>query len=124
MYLKIMDSKKGVWVYIDDFNRLEAPKKKSFKPSEDILLNRVEDLETLLLKHDEDVTHAYLKVLDTNLMLEDLLNDRPITYQVIRCWKELADGTESYFNVAFNTVVFLCSDRGHTMDRFVLHKVY
>jgi len=124
MYLKIRDSVKDVWIYIDDFNRLEASPSKKFNPDKNTEIETVNDLKPILMRADEEVAHAAITVFDPKLMLKNLQDARPIEYQVIRCIKDISDDEETYFDIAFNTVAFVCSDRGHTMDRFIIHKVF
>lgn len=126
MYLKIRDSVTEEWVYLDDFDRLEAPDLATINinvsDQESIGLT-MDDLKARIFGSDEEVAEARVVVLDGKLLMQDYMETGKIRYQLLRCVAEDETG-ETFYTVALNTSAFLCGERGHTMDRFIVHRVF
>lgn len=129
MYLKIRDTLNATWMYIEGFVRLEAldPRTQSFIRSVDEEKHSKIPFSSKLLRehlfaHDEYLREASVIVFDDEFLMQDANEHNVLHYRVVRCVERKED-KETFYYVAFNTEGYLCSDHGHTMDRFVVHRL-
>lgn len=108
MYLKIRDLHNKCWEYIYNFDRLS-----------------VDDIRRVGTAGEDSSKDLFAACVaeETNLSIIDPEFAPLGNYMKITCVTESkGDDNGREFSLVFNTYAFLCSERGHTMDRFIVNR--
>lgn len=132
MYLKIRSAENNSWIYIDGFVRLEAKDESvlHYKMTEEersSLRYPVETLSSIVVRKAlsqlSPESNVNVRVLlDDDILSKDCETKNQIRFRILTCVVRDENGRESDQSVLINTEAYLCSDRGHTMDRFIVNR--